>query len=634
MSSFSGPLPGSSVGFGALLRPLLLGLGLSVLLLAAPLTPVAAAADGKLVLVLDSSGSMQDKIDGGRKITVAKRALNAVVDRLPDGAQVGLRVYGARVDDEDDPAACTDSQLVVPIGPADKPALKEQIARYRPLGETPISYSLEQAAKDLGASGRRTVVLVSDGKESCGEDPCVTAGNLAERGIDLKVDVVGLAVTGAARSQLRCIADKGRGTYYDAKNAEQIEDSLDKLATRAFRPFQLTGTPVEGSQDPATAPQIGPGQFLDQLPGRQLQKIWYRVPRTQPGSTVHVGITARATSDSAIASVEVDGPDGRYCQSRTGSSYQGLTSAGASSWTSTPTSPCNTADHVLVGVSAPGNHLLGATFELVVSEEPPLVDDRGLPPVEKPTWQPMPQVRAVAAPVPGASLSDAPVLAPGAYTSSILSGETQVFAVDLDWGQRLQVEMVVAPRRGALAEALGVGDVLNVQLLGADRGKYGDLRAGGQPKSDVSIDPDTKPYVRTATTAEIRYLNRTDVGSGSEPGAVPGRQYVVLSKNRFVAKTPFLVPYTLTVSVTGTAGQGAPAYLEATANVPPGSATSPGTASPAPADASPPPVSGTRPGVPVSAVLGVAGAALALGAVATAAAVLFHRRRRSTIDKP
>jgi len=206
---------------------------------------------------------MEDKIDGGTKIAVAKRALNRVVDHLPGDAQVGLRVYGARVDDENDPAACTDSELVVPIGPADKPALKAQIARYRPLGETPISYSLKQAAQDLGGSGRRTVVLVSDGRESCGEDPCVTAANLAKQGIDLKLDVIGLAVSGATRSQLQCIADRGRGTYADAKNAKQIEDSLDQLATRAFRPFQLTGTPVEGSEDAATATEVRPGQYLD-----------------------------------------------------------------------------------------------------------------------------------------------------------------------------------------------------------------------------------------------------------------------------------------------------------------------------------------------------------------------------------
>lgn len=600
-------------------RALLLVLGLVLLIGVGHAAPASAATDGKLVLVLDSSGSMQDRIDGGTKIAVAKRALNTVVDHLPNDAQVGLRVYGAKVDDENDPAACTDSELVVPIGPADKPALKEQVARYRPLGETPISYSLEQAAKDLGGSGRRTVVLVSDGKESCGEDPCVTAANLAEQGIDLKFDVIGLAVSGATRSQLQCIAEKGRGTYADAKNAKQIEDSLDQLATRAFRPFRLSGAPVEGSEDPATAPEIGPGQYLDQLPGRQMQKIWYRVPRTAPGSTVHVGILARATSSTAAASVEMVTPEKTFCASVVGISYQGLSSAGASSWKADPTNACNTADHLLVAVYAPISDLVGADFELLVSEEPPLATDRHLPPVEKPTWQAMPAGTAVKAPVPGLSVSDAPVLLPGTYSAQILSGETQVYAIDLDWGQRLQVQMTVAPRRGALAKALSAGDTLKVQLLGDSRAEYVNVTATGQPRDTVVMDPDSRPYVDTAVTPAIRYTNRTD--SPSSPGDVAGRQYVVLSKNRFVAKTPFLVPYTLEVAVIGVAGEGAPEYV----------ATSPSprpSASPSdvPSTTPPSPPGGT--GVPLGTAVGIGVGALVLGAAGAAVALTVRRRRR------
>lgn len=78
--------------------------------------PAAAATDGKLVLVLNSSGSMAQRIGGDSKISIAKHALNTVVDHLPTGAQVGLRVYGATVLKRSDTGACTDSQVVVPIG--------------------------------------------------------------------------------------------------------------------------------------------------------------------------------------------------------------------------------------------------------------------------------------------------------------------------------------------------------------------------------------------------------------------------------------------------------------------------------------------------------------------------------------
>ncbi len=590
--------------------------GLALLATFVHLAPAYAATDGRLVLLLDSSGSMQDRIDGGTKIAVAKRALNTVVDHLPGDAQVGLRVYGARVDDENDPAACTDSELVVPIGPADKPALKDQIARYRPLGETPISYSLKEAAKDLGGSGRRTVVLVSDGKESCGEDPCVTAANLAEQGIDLKFDVIGLAVSGATRSQLQCIAARGRGTYYDAKNAKQIEDSLDRLATRAFRPFQLNGTPVEGSEDAAAATEVGPGQYLDQLAGRANQKIWYRVPRTTPGSTIHVGVTARSQGNGSAISVFMMAPDDSLCSFDSPQAYQGLSSGAVSSYQAAPDNVCNTEDHVLVWI-APSQQLVGATVELVVVEEPPLVTDRHLPPVEKPTWEPMSSASPVPGPVPGLSLSDAPVLGPGNYDASVLTGETQVYAVDLAWGQRLQVQAVVAPRRGALARELGGGDYLSLDIIGPGRGKYVLLRAADQPR-DSDFGLDSAAAVKSATTPEIRYLNRTDFDS--RPGDLPGKEYVVVTMNRFAHDSAFLVPYTLKVGVLGTAGAGAPDYV--------GTSPSP---TPVPSDSPSVPAQpprGSSAGVPLSTAVGIGIGALALGAAGTAIALAVRRRRR------
>lgn len=275
--------------------------------------PAASAAeDAKLVLVLDSSGSMKEKVGGDTKIAVAKAALNVVVRKLPATAQVGLRVYGATIFDRRDKGACTDSQLVVPIGTENRAELTAEIATYKPYGETPISYSLRQAAKDLGGSGRRTIVLVSDGEETCKADPCATAAAIAKQGIDLKIDVIGLRVNAKARSQLRCVAAKGNGTYYDAENKQQIEDSLDKLATRALRPFRLTGIPIHGTTDKAKAPMAAPGQYVDTF-AEDDDDLYYRIPRTAPGSTLHVSFTARPTGFVPTASMRIRDAAGIEC---------------------------------------------------------------------------------------------------------------------------------------------------------------------------------------------------------------------------------------------------------------------------------------------------------------------------------
>ena len=131
-------------------------------------------------LVLDSSGSMSEPAAGGQsKIAAAKGALRTVVDGLPDEAQVGLRVYGATVFSRNDPGACTDSQEVVPPGTDNRDELRSAIASYKPYGETPIAHALQEAGKDLGSEGHRTIVLVSDGEATCPPSPCVVARQLA-----------------------------------------------------------------------------------------------------------------------------------------------------------------------------------------------------------------------------------------------------------------------------------------------------------------------------------------------------------------------------------------------------------------------------------------------------------------------
>ena len=77
-----------------------------------------STAEGKLVLLLDSSGSMKESAGGQTKIAAAKAALKDVLTRLPDDAQVGVRVFGAKVFSAKDEGACTDTQNVVPVGQA------------------------------------------------------------------------------------------------------------------------------------------------------------------------------------------------------------------------------------------------------------------------------------------------------------------------------------------------------------------------------------------------------------------------------------------------------------------------------------------------------------------------------------
>ena len=220
-----------------------------------------------MLVILDGSDSMnEDAGGGGTRLDAAKAALGELIDAVPDGARVGLRVYGNTLSGVSREEGCSDTNLVTPVGPLDKDAFRSEVQSLEGKGRTPIGRSLLKAPEDLGPSGDRTVILVSDGGDNCAPPPpCDAARQIAKRGLKLSISVVGLQVNDRVRRQLECIADAGGGTYVDAGDPEALKRELLAAFARAFRAYEPTGTPVKGTPDGESAPTIGEGQFLDEI---------------------------------------------------------------------------------------------------------------------------------------------------------------------------------------------------------------------------------------------------------------------------------------------------------------------------------------------------------------------------------
>lgn len=230
--------------------------------------PVRPSATTPMLLVLDSSGSMRADDGTGRpKIEAAKAALLQLVDELPEGAPVGLRVYGHRFPNTDRARGCTDTELLQPVAPLDRPALRAAISSFQATGFTPIGASLEAALTDL-PGGAGTVVLVSDGIDTCAPpDPCQVAERLAAENVQLRVEAVGFQVDPAAVAQLSCIADVTGGGF------RSVDDSAGLL--RALREYQVAGSPITGGATAEEAPLIESGQYRDTI--QVGQQRWYAV---------------------------------------------------------------------------------------------------------------------------------------------------------------------------------------------------------------------------------------------------------------------------------------------------------------------------------------------------------------------
>lgn len=398
-------------------------------------TDDAAAAEARLLLLLDSSRSMEDPdADGDPKIEAAKAATRAVVDQLGDQQQVGLRLFGGAVElDQPLERKCTDSDLVVPIEAGNSADLRAAVEAYQPLGETPIAYALQQAADDLGGEGNRTILLVSDGIATCDPDPCEVAEELTADGLDLVVHTVGLGVDDETRDQLRCVAQVGGGTYYDADDTESLTAALTRVSTRAFRPFTLAGDEVAGAPTAAAAPVLRPGQYLDVLPVKQ--EAYYLVERSSPGTSLHVGATMRPGGDvgTSAFTLELSTLDGRGCDLNTARVW---TAGASNNFGSTdvtgyadhrdPDDPCGTEDQLVLSIAEQRSSTLGGhPVELWVAEEPAATDTATLPSGQEDVQWQGPDLAPGGEPVVGGtSFNDAEPLEPGqTYSGDIVPGK-------------------------------------------------------------------------------------------------------------------------------------------------------------------------------------------------------------------
>lgn len=201
-----------------------------------PADPTQAdTATVNVELILDSSGSMAElTTDGEPRIDAAKSVLNEVIEAIPEdrpGVNVGFRVFGHEGNNTEAGKAesCASTELRVPIEGVNKGALREQTEAYQPVGWTPITLALTEAAQDFepgGESITNALVMVTDGLETCDGDPCAAATAIAESEVQGTIYVIGLGNTPEELNILRCIADNSGGQLFGAGNAGELSNAL------------------------------------------------------------------------------------------------------------------------------------------------------------------------------------------------------------------------------------------------------------------------------------------------------------------------------------------------------------------------------------------------------------------------
>jgi hypothetical protein len=216
-----------------------------------------------LEIVLDASGSMKTALGKKTRWTTALDVLRGMLAQLPDDFNVGLRLYGHR-EASRSPKTCTDSELAVPIGKLDRQAVFNAANAVKPKGETPLVYSVLQAPADLKAVGGGTVIVITDGEESCKGDMVKAAAGLKASGQDITLNIVGFTLTGQkAQAPLAAFAQSTGGRFYAADTGEALARALLIAAIEKFpySVFDAGGKLVAGGEAGSGAEELAPGTY-------------------------------------------------------------------------------------------------------------------------------------------------------------------------------------------------------------------------------------------------------------------------------------------------------------------------------------------------------------------------------------
>jgi len=180
---------------------------------------------------------------------IARRVLKDLTASLPEDTNVGLVAYGHRREGD-----CDDIETVIPLGTLDSDAFGATVDGINPKGKTPITKSIEETFSTLQSHDRPvTVILVSDGLETCSGDPCAAVREARESGIELLMHVVGFDLGDADVSALQCAAETSGGRYFDARSADELSAALD----------QAIAVPVDTTESVIVVLATANGQLVD-----------------------------------------------------------------------------------------------------------------------------------------------------------------------------------------------------------------------------------------------------------------------------------------------------------------------------------------------------------------------------------
>ncbi|MEO6168699.1 MAG: VWA domain-containing protein [Chitinophagales bacterium] len=186
----------------------------------------------RILFVLDASGSMKGMWQGTSKFDLSKQILIHTIDsisKINPKVEFGVRVFGHQ-----SPRSannCQDTKLEIPFAKNNASLVAKRLQEIKPQGQTPIEYTLLQSISDfpVDSLSNNSIVLITDGNETCNGNICSIATQMEEKGIVLKPFIVGLGLSDSLKKKFECA-----GSFYDVQNEDMFTNVMHVVVSRAL----------------------------------------------------------------------------------------------------------------------------------------------------------------------------------------------------------------------------------------------------------------------------------------------------------------------------------------------------------------------------------------------------------------
>ncbi|MGY6628399.1 MAG: VWA domain-containing protein [Oceanicaulis sp.] len=232
-----------------------------------------AVAGSVVHMIFDASGSMLRRMEGGRRIEVARTVARDAIDaRIPSHVPVALRAFG-----HTEPGSCETELLVAPSAGNHAEVLSavERIQAIN-LARTPLAASLAAVRGDLEGftDGRQLVVMLTDGEETCGGNVEAELERLMDSGVEVRLNIVGFHIDQASlRDEFERLAELGGGVYFDTRDGDGLQSALAEAMAAEFTVRDSEGAIIARGRVDGNPVALDAGRYRLVIEGHEEREI-------------------------------------------------------------------------------------------------------------------------------------------------------------------------------------------------------------------------------------------------------------------------------------------------------------------------------------------------------------------------